>query len=394
MLRNRIIYLVLLICTIIYASFFGGNIPYVLFYATLSIPFFCFFYTFYVNVRFKIYQTIPRVRFAKKEIVPYQFVLANEDYFTFTSIKATFFDEKSHVRLDSSSTLYCLGPRSRLEFSGSVYGDYRGTYNIGVKSLEITDFLELFRVNYPIKTPLRLIISPRILTLDNLKLTTFIKDSEKTRLNRSPINEIVDIELRKYVKGDNRKLIHWKSSAKKQELLTRKMTDIEEFETLLFIDLQKADGDDYSNFISEDKIIELALAITNHFFHDEIPLRIIYENGSIKELFIQEKKDFNYFYEQCNNFNFFGNTSIQTLLENFSNAHMQNDYYILISTKLTVELFHQLFSLRKMGKEITFFYIRMQQDNSTKDTIRALQEIGVTMHDIWMDEDLLESFGA
>jgi len=394
MLRNRIIYLVSLISTGVFASFFGGNIPYILFYTTLFLPLFCFAYTLYVNFRFKINQTIPRVRLIKKESIPYQLILANEDIFTFTSIKVSYFDEKSHIQQSKESDVYCLGPRSSKSILGSVYGEYRGTYEIGAESVVITDFLELFSITYPIRSTLRLIVSPRILNLEKLKLTTFIKDSENTRFNLNPVNEVIDTELRKYVKGDNRKLIHWKASAKKQELLTKKTTDLEEFETFLFLDLQKASEDEYCNFIAEDKIIELALAITNHFFQDKIPLRIFYEHSGEKEIVVNRKKDLENFYEQYDAFNFHGKIPFHLLIEESSKNYLENDYYIMISTKMNIEIFHQLLLLRKKGNQITFFYIRILQDDNMNHMLEALHEIGITVYDIWMDEDLLKLYGA
>lgn len=394
MLRNRILYLALLISTIVFATFYGGNIPYLLLYTALLIPLFCFIYTLYVNFRFKIHQTIPRIELVKKEAVPYQFILANEDIFTFTNIKVTFFDDKSHIQLDSKSATHCLGPRTKITTTGSVYGDYRGTYEIGAKSVKITDFLELFSITYPLLSTLRLIVSPRILTLENLNLTTFIKDSTKTKVNLRPRNEIVDTELRKYVKGDNRKLIHWKASAKKQELLTKKTTDLEEFETFLFVDLQKASKDTHTNFVSEDMVIELALAIANHFSQDQIPLRLIYANSKKQEFLIAQRKDLEIFYEKCITLAFQGKTPLHQLIDGYFSKQKENDYYIIISTKMDSEIFQKLFSLREEGKQITFFYIRILHDDSMKHMILALQEIGITMYDIWMNEDLLDIFGT
>ena len=392
MIRNRVAYLLFLISTAIFASFYGGNITYILFFTTLFLPVFCLFYTAYVNARFKIHQTIPKVRLVKMESVPYHFVLANEDFFTFTSIKVSFYDKTSHVSLNDHSNIYCLGPNSNKKIDGTVYGDYRGTYEIGAVSVEITDFLGLFRVTYAIKSPLRLIVSPRILTLENLNLTSFIKDSTTTKNAQSPVNQIVDTELRKYTKGDNKKLIHWKASAKEQTLLTKKMINLEEFETLLFIDLQKVSTEDAINLVSEDKVVELSLAIANHFLLHLIPLRIIYQDHKKTEVLLHGKKDLNNLYEQCINFKFQNTTPIHTLIRDYCTKHLSNDYYIIISPNLNRDLFENLFALQKKGKQITFFYIRTSSESSPNHLLQVLKNNGVVIYDIWMDEDLLKTF--
>ena len=137
MLSRRIIYIAILIGTGTFASFYGGNIPYLLFYLVLLLPVFCILYTLYVNFRFKIHQTIGKVKLVKRELIPYRFVLANEDLFTFTSIKVTFFDDKSHIKQESEERDLCLGPKTSKILSGTVCGDYRGIYEIGAKSVEI-----------------------------------------------------------------------------------------------------------------------------------------------------------------------------------------------------------------------------------------------------------------
>jgi hypothetical protein len=392
MFANRIIYIILLIASGVFASFYGGNITYVLFFAMLSLPLFCLIYTVYVNARFKIHQSIPKVRLVKMEKVPYHFTLANEDIFTFTSINVSFYSNTSHVSLDSEPSMHCLAPKSSEKIDGSVYGDYRGTYEIGAKSVEITDFLNLFQINYAIRSPLRLIVSPRILTLPGLNLATFIKDTDQTKHALIPTNEVIDTELRKYQSGDNRKLIHWKASAKKQELLTKKTVDSEEFETLLFVDLYKASPDEEINLIAEDKVIELALAIANHFLISLVPLRIIYEAVNRTEILLEHKEHLNHFYEQCSISKFQNSVPIHTIIQDYYAKHFNKDYYIIISAALNPTILEELYNLQKQGKQITYFFIRTKTDPDTDNYLKVLQYLGIQAYDIWMDEDLEKTF--
>lgn len=392
MFWNRVVYLVFLIATGIFASFYGGNIPYMLFYFALLLPVFCFVYTLYVDARFKIHQRIPVVKIIKKESVPYTFILANEDYFTFSSIKVTFHEDKSHIRQDDEMADHCLPPVSNKKMSGTIYGDYRGTYEVGAKSVEIMDFLCLFKINYPVKSKIKMIVSPRIITGDRLKLASFIQDSENTRNKINPIHETVENDLRKYVKGDNRKLIHWKASAKQRELLTKKYADIEEMETLFLMDLTKIDADYDEILIVEDKIIELSLMIIQGFYQAKIPVRTIFESTHLYNEPIRTAKEFELFYNKCTELEFHSKRLVNLLVNDCIHRYSENNYYIIVTAILDRELFETVLSMAKNGKQITFFYIRRLEDEMRGRMLKAMRDIGICVYDIWMDADLLELF--
>jgi len=78
MLRNRLILAAAILATGVFASFYGGNIPYALFYLTLSIPVISFLYTFYVFVRVKVYQFIDKKRSEGKHYYSYRIAAANK----------------------------------------------------------------------------------------------------------------------------------------------------------------------------------------------------------------------------------------------------------------------------------------------------------------------------
>lgn len=393
MLINRVVYLVILVGTGVFASFYGGNIPYALFYSALLMPAFCALYTLYVNLRFKIHQSIGKVKLVKREQIPYRFILANEDLFTFTSIKVTFFDDKSHIYQDSSPQELCLGPKSSTILNGTVCGDYRGIYEIGAKSVEIRDFLYLFKITYPIRNRLRMIVSPRIIPLDKLKLQEMIQDKLRTKLSLHPLNPVYDAELRKYQPSDSRKIIHWKASAKKQELLSKKIVDLEKPDTILFFDLFAYSTEDDIKMMAEDKIIELSLAISNLFLAERIPLLLLFQEKKLQMTEIVTKRDLEDFYQHCNEMTFQAREKGPELFLDWIRDQPLHQAYLLITPFLSEKIFTELLRLRKLGLRLSFFYIRCQREDSSTAMLKAMEEAGIDVYDIWMDDDLLEIYG-
>ncbi|MFA5657738.1 MAG: DUF58 domain-containing protein, partial [Oscillospiraceae bacterium] len=249
MKRNRYFLLALILATGVFASFFGGNIPHALFYSSLVIPVVSFLYTVYVFLRFRLYQKIESRKVMKGELVPYEFTLANEDFISYTGIRVNFFSESSYVSDAGEKTDYLLLPGDSSTMKTTLCCRYRGEYDVGVKSVVITDFLCLFSVTYPITTRLNLTVLPRVHKLSNTLKSEL--DNKATSFCFNPNSDRPDTDVRKYSSGDSMKLIHWKATARKQSLLTRKLTEIKKSDISIILDLSPVRENPFEKIIIE-----------------------------------------------------------------------------------------------------------------------------------------------
>ncbi len=106
-----------------------------------------------------------------------------------------------------------------------------GNGNIGISDMVISDYLGIFR--YSVKnTDLLKSVKiypdiPDVSGRDNFARTltdaVSFDDSEETTQSTISINGVPGYDYRKYVPGDNLKLINWKVSAKRGELLVRQL---------------------------------------------------------------------------------------------------------------------------------------------------------------------------
>lgn len=75
------------------------------------------------------------------------------------------------VRMKPEDTgVISLLPHEEIRVDTKMYCKYRGTYPVGVKSVEITDFLGLFTIPYPMMSQIRLTARPRIIPMEQLKI--------------------------------------------------------------------------------------------------------------------------------------------------------------------------------------------------------------------------------
>lgn len=350
---KKIIYFIFLAGSAVLVSFRGGNIPYLLFYFALLIPVLALSYSLYVYWRFKIVQEVARTVVKAKE-VPYRLILANEYFVPFTNITLHYFSDMVTIEECKDTSNLCLLPHQTIRVDTKMYCKYRGTYQVGVKSVSITDFLGLFTINYPMMAQIRLTAMPRILPLEYLKTDLQKKDPKNTLFSVSRLQDLPDYELRPYLPGDRLKYIHWKNSAKTGELLVRKQMPEELFETVILMDLSPVPGDTETRLQTEDNIIEAAVAFVHDYYLKQIPVRIIYteDKDSLKEVSVNARTGFNRFYEACAALAFNASLPLENVWARYASQTAHRHTAILITSSVTDALKNYIEENRRVGNEI------------------------------------------
>ncbi len=388
MLRNKIIYLIILIGAIVYASFFGGNISYMFLHLVIMIPIVSLAYTYYVFSRFMVGQDIPVRQVTKGDIVPYNFVVENRDIFSFVKVKVTFAQDVATIEGIEEIQDHCMLPNTYKSYDKTIMCKYRGTYYIGAQKLEITDFFYLFKVKYQVPSMVRFTVQPRVVIIDRLKAGIDAVDSKNMKTNTNFENTVVDNDLRKYVAGDNRKLIHWKNSAKKKELLTRKYIDEEMFEAVILLDTRSLGRDD-SRIAFEDKIIETGLAIAHNYTVNNVTINIVYENNRINIKQISNMPHFHEYLDLSATMKFNGEKSVGYMLEEYAGFVEEMVHYMIITCRVDEELINSAMKSVARGNKVTVIYIEEFLWEEAKNIPAELDVIRIPR-----DEDIVKILSA
>ena len=385
MIRNRIILCLVIVATGVFVSFFGGSISYGLFYTSLLVPVVSFAYMLYVHFRCRIYQLIEHKTVVKGEHIPYQFILSNEDVIAFTNIYVSFrtdFSEVDHVDADKT---YCLLPQERCEQNTSICCHYRGEYLVGAEYVYITDYLNLFRIRFEAPSPITVHVMPRVLRLQQLRIGEEMEGKKST--SRAEIEQNVpDVEIRNYIAGDERRMIHWKSVAREHKLMTRKYTKEPKSEITLYLDLTKKEATLLEQMQIEDKMIELVLAISDYYHRANTPIQCIYESNGFKEQKIMSKSDFDRLYEMCNTVYFRSKILIHHLLEQTTNLTKNTTWGVVITHSLTDELIIACYEKIRLGCIITILLVSSED---YKDKIQKL-DARIHFHQIQLQQEITE----
>ncbi|MDF2485324.1 MAG: hypothetical protein K0R46_1492 [Herbinix sp.] len=385
---NRLIFTVAIIGSSIFASYFGGNIAYALFYLTIFIPIIAFLYTLYVYFRFKIYQKMDAYLVVKGDWTTYSFVIANEDYITFRNVKVNFLSDKSTIESAHQIAEYSLLPSESERMETRIKCNYRGEYNVGVDSIEVTDFLYLFSITYPIASKLKVIVLPRVVPLDRLGIAPPQTDVKNPLRASNMPEEELDTEMRKYNPGDSRKRIHWKASARLGELITRKYQHIPKAEIVLFMDMMKINEDELKVIIAEDKIIESVLAISNFYALRGTPSQIIYEMDGKKAVGINSKEDFNAFYKACVHIRFNSQIPVSELLRERLLRGDEGMFCVAVTHNLTKELYLAAIQAITNGNHICILFISDDVSEETKKIIDGMKASGIKVYQIMSEDEI------
>ncbi len=381
---NRLFLILLIITTGILASFYGGNISYALFYMALAIPAVAFLYTLYVYARFKLYQTIGKRTVIKGEATEYIFQLSNEDYISYENIKVNFYHDKSKILGSEIEKEYSLLPGEKQSMETLICCNYRGDYYVGAQTVTIRDFLYLFTVTYPVFSKMKVTVLPRVVALQNLTILSPNYDS-KGRIKRfKEEEEEPDLEVRKYISGDNKKRIHWKASAKKQELLTRKYTSIPKTGVTVFMDLSQLNEDELTKIIVEDKMIESSLAIADYCKRKNIPCDLYFEQGGVKKHSIQNQMDFDILYRQCVDMRFAADKTVEDIVDYAINTGQVIQtaslyQYVIITHVISEELYKTVLKLMNNGNECSVLYVSEHYKEDTEHLLRLIMDAGATI---------------
>ncbi len=155
--------------------------------------------------------------------------------------------------------------KSEYVFGGCIR--YRGEYTLGVQRAVIYDLLRIFRFRLG-RTPMCAVtVTPRRIMLDETNALC-ADDYESSLTNISFMDSNSFVSVRKYADGDLMKHVHWKLTAKHDELMVKEMEQNLGSSAVIITDIHAVSEDGDENMRVADACIEAALAITRKIISD------------------------------------------------------------------------------------------------------------------------------
>lgn len=296
MKRNRMIFAALWLLSLAGISFYGGAVSYGFFFCMTLIPAVCLLYLLAVYLCFHIYQEIGRRDVVCGEPVSYYFVLQNESFFAFAGLGVRLFSDFSDVEEIPDGREFELLPGERYPFQTRLVCRYRGEYEVGVKEIEVRDFLCLFSIRYRNPGTIKALVKPRIPRL--VLLRTLPEAVEYARRENRRAKEWPDAIARDYLPGDPLKRIHWGATAREGKLKTREQYGEEQEEIVLFLDTGRYSEERKEYLRLENRMLEVLLALGMVFVRNHLPYAFFCGQKEPRRLKVEQMPDFDTLYRQ------------------------------------------------------------------------------------------------
>lgn len=393
MVRNRIVYGVLILLASILCYHYPNTTTSMFAYALLALPVASLIYTLYIHSKFTYTQEIDKKFITKGETINFSFSIHNETSWYYPDIEIQFYGTDSIMTQYFSSRRMSIAADDKDSTTYEIECKYRGYYEIGVKKIYIRDFLGLYRLSYKIVEPKMVTVYPRIIVLKHFPLIECEGIESDLDRERAIGEGNLFSTIREYNYGDSMRQIHWKISAKKQTLMAKNNQSASPSMTYIFLDLGKLGYDLETNAIIEDKLIECTVAVLYYCLQKSMPIQFIYHLGEVVRRSEREMAAFDNLYKELFQIKFEAEASLWGLLELSGRNQRERGNDILITSALTTALYKQIERMTYEGRHIVLIYTSprvVSDEQSEKDNaiLKALSKLRVSCIPIAFEDDL------
>ena len=180
----------------------------------------------------------------------------------------------------------------RVDFTADYRAGYFGKGRIGIGTVTVSDYLGLCSFVVPVSKPSEEIkIYPNVPEVNareglarSLTDTAVFDESEETTQSLFAVSGTPGYEHRKYEPGDSLKLINWKLSAKRGDLLVRRLEGASGSEQIFILDKAGSRLSDMNAVHDAQQLVtEAMLGLMKQFARSELPTRLMIRFGDIWE---------------------------------------------------------------------------------------------------------------
>lgn len=213
--KAAIVYALLLAFSLVFTQALRATASALLFWFLVLLPIVSLIYVLVGKALVRIYVGSDITKVEKMQPLEYELRIINASPFAYPFIEAVIsVPEKDGVRCTEQSLNLSLAPLSSYIVNQTAQFKYRGTYEIGVRCLYISDFLGLFSIRLDVDIYENVLVFPRKLGM-NMKMSTSASDIPNDSAKVVFSTEKAEIgNIREYIPGDSQKNIHWKLSSK------------------------------------------------------------------------------------------------------------------------------------------------------------------------------------
>lgn len=265
-------FIILFSIVFFFVLFVGGVIPYFILYILLLAFLIPLIHSLIILNKIKGTIQIPTGALYAGDKIDIDYQINNHSNFYIPYIEIQSHIGKQLTGKGSPKITTTLYPKESFIHRETVVLKKRGYYKLGEIQLTVKDVFGLYSLRKNITTETSLLVYPETIELSTFRITAVEQSGEllvedPAFQDRSRISSI-----REYRDGDWIKSIHWKLSAKLDQLMVKDYENRGNAHVAMFIDNYQGHFTNDVDRRLEDKMAEVALSIINYYINQNIPI--------------------------------------------------------------------------------------------------------------------------
>jgi len=308
-------------------------------------------------------------------------------------MSVTFFGSQTIFSRQFETINLSLLPRSDRIFTFELFCKYSGNYDIGVERIEIEDFLGIFKFVYKVPFPISLTVYPRVIILERFRLKTdFTSESFSALQNKfEDIGALQDV--RKYVYGDNLKKVHWKLTAKLNEIMIKRFQSTTESSAIIIPDLKRNNFTIEQNTIVQDKIIESTISVVHYCLHKWMPVNLVCYSNEVRDITASNPLHFQDIYSYISEIHFSNAINLSNISHIYIKDKTIKTNLILCTANLDYDLYNHIYYAALSGFNVIVIYISSEEltgsrNDMAESIISDIPGIGANIYKININDEI------
>lgn len=188
-----------------------------------------------------------------------------------------------------------LPPLGKAGLSMSCQNRYRGRYRFDIRKISVFDPLRIIRLTKKGKSELNAVFVPRRLEIPDIDYLCE-RDSFAVKRQNSLDSREDFSHVRDYIPGENVQLVHWKLTAKQDELMIKQFDDVFDRRALILCGINSGEKE-RDPLLCADTVIETAVAFAKAFLECGIPASVEFGVTAESVCRVSNSAEFEEFFE-------------------------------------------------------------------------------------------------
>lgn len=188
-----------------------------------------------------------------------------------------------------------LSPFGKAKLTMNCMNRYRGKYRFRIKKILIFDPLRIIHAGKKADCSLNAVFVPRRLNLPDIFSVLGSENSSAKKRSANDNKEDFS-HVRDYFPGENVQLIHWKLTAKQDDIMIKQFDSASDRKALILCDFGSA-SEEHDALLCVDTMIETAAAFAKALLDEKINTFVELDEGDCDALKISNVSEFESFFE-------------------------------------------------------------------------------------------------